>query len=192
MNHMSPQKIQKAFTQILRQSQKTVPFSKMRKQHKYRNELLLFKRFYTLMSSLRLKGMRKGLDVGCSHGSCAVLGKLMGIEVIGIEKSPSKYEFTSHAYLKTLGLNFFYLDDSYPWQFEANEFGFIIALFSLNKEWKYIDCDQHIKELSRITRPRGMWVIEPKRMRKYTQTSGPVLEKNIQVIGDGKACRVKL
>lgn len=123
---------------------------------------------------------KKGLDFGCGMGFCSVLGRIAGIEIVGLDiptvggekrnkkgirpDGPSPY-LSVQKNLQKMGYPIVIADtNEYPWDFKDDEFEFVIAWFSLTKQhmnkenWSI---DDRVAELVRITKPSGRWMLYP-------------------------------
>jgi len=153
---------------------------------KYRNQKRNYERHITPLKRIRSLGLSKGLDFGCGLGSSCVLGKMMQLDITGIdipstgikrnrgtgimEKVPeleSRY-LPVQTHLISLGYPIQIMDTTQtPWEcFEDQEFEFILCLWSINKQFmnrEDWDLEDRIKEMVRITDKKGTWFIRPER-----------------------------
>jgi len=135
---------------------------------KYRDYEGNFKRFANPVLKAHDDGYKTGLDFGCGVGGCCVVGSLLGLKMTGVdipeaEGKPSPYLSLQHRMQKNYSI---VLCDTteYPWEFEDNQFDFIVLYFSLNKEFMHedkLDFQKRLDELVRITRKGGAWYIWP-------------------------------
>lgn len=163
---------------------------------KYKNPELLFERFYNILHKLKKAGKIAGLDFGCAHCACALLGNIMGMKVVSMDRHQNLY-MAIHNKFRKQGYNVVHHTASEtPWSmFSDNEFDFIIGVFSFNKTFRKLDIylkNSIIEELIRITKPSGRWIIEPKYtygfMNKYLLSSS---HKNITCERNKDVCRIK-
>ena len=125
--------------------------------HKYRDLKLLYKRLIVDINFINKKKIRKVLDFGCGVGGSVVLGKLQGLEIVGIDID------RRNKVLKNLASSGYPIQvfntRKFPWkQFEDNEFDGILSYNAINdRSIKFRK--SLIQELSRITNRRGIWII---------------------------------
>ena len=151
------------------------------KYKKYLNLKKNFDRTNKQIKSLVANGHTYGLDFGCGVGFGLVLGKLHGIEIVGLDiphysganpvydakGGPSPF-ISSQNKLKELGYTVVLRDTmEFPWnEFKDDQFEFVMSFFSITKhfgndghEW---DWEKRLEELKRVTKSTGTWYIGPK------------------------------
>ncbi len=167
------------FASVIKQAMKMSDISKV--PTKYLSPKKNYKRSSGLIKAARELKYSRGLDFGCGMGFCTVLGKLSDIDVVGLDiptvggmkrnkkgrrpSGPSPY-LSMQTSLQELGYPLIITDtNQFPWDFEDDEFDFVIAWFSLTKQhmdqdaW---DIKERLTEMVRITRPSGHWFVHPK------------------------------
>lgn len=135
---------------------------------KYRNFDDNFKRLVSPITKACDDGHTVGLDFGCGIGGCCVLGHLMGLKMTGIdipeaEGKPSPY-LSLQTELNSQGYPIVMADtNEYPWEFDDDQFDFVILYFSINKEFMHSELgfERRLEELLRITKKDGSWYIWP-------------------------------
>lgn len=118
----------------------------------------------------------KGLDFGCAIGAPLVLGKLLGLDVIGVDVPYFDDRGSKSCYLDVqnqLAVSGYHVHifdtGQFPWtQFEDNTFDFVLTYMSFDKDFtKTHNGENHrdprIKEFLRILKPGGWWIVFPKR-----------------------------
>lgn len=167
---------------------------------KYLSPKKNFKRCSGLIKTARELDYSRGLDFGCGMGFCTVLGKLFGIDVVGLDiptvggmkrnkkgrrPSGSSPYLSIQTSLQQLGYPMVIADtNKFPWDFEDDEFDFIIAWFSLTKqhmdkdEWSV---EERLSEMVRITKKSGHWFVHPKNHVNVVNRSG-INSKSIKVV----------
>lgn len=151
------------------------------KYTKYLNVEKNFKRMNKQIQSLVREGHTYGIDFGCGVGFSLVLGKLYGIDIVGIDiahysgenpvydhDGPSPF-LTSQHRLKDLGYSVILRDTlEFPWtELKDDQFEFVMSFFSVTKNFgdkdNKWDWKRRLEELQRITKPAGDWYIGPKK-----------------------------
>lgn len=168
--------------------------------NKYMSPKKNYNRSFNLIKAARELQYTKGLDFGCGMGFCTVLGKITNIEVVGLDiptvggmkrnkkgmrPSGSSPYLSMQKNLQSLGYPIVIADTNrFPWDFEDNEFDFIVAWFSLTKqhmdkeEWSMND---RLAEMVRITKSGGHWFVHPKSHVNVVNRSG-LNSKSIKVV----------
>lgn len=146
---------------------------------KYINSKKLYDRFVPVMEAVRGYDLNKGVDFGCGVGAATVLGRLMGVEITGIDipeytTGPNPYSVV-HQNLVKAGYPIKIFDTSqYPWDFAPNSFQFLLGFCAIGKDTSPNNVkdkdnmqqsdwvNDRLSELVRITRRKGIWFLGPK------------------------------
>ena len=165
---------------------------------KYHNLKTMFIRFYGKLCNIKQDGGMKGLDFGCGCAAASVIGKLIGLDITGLDVTVNRY-LKIQAILRNLGHSITTRNtDVFPWdEFKDNEFDFVCSHWGitmqllgevnpLNSTGERQPCfDERYKELIRITKPNGVWYVTPERNIE-------VVQKAFAVIKDTKSIRLEL
>jgi SAM-dependent methyltransferase len=148
---------------------------------KYHDLQTLFKRFYKPLRNLKKLGLKRGLDFGCGTCGAVVVGKLLGIEIVGLDLDFQRedvpggegeccYKLVQDK-LREQGFPIVNRNTNrFPWkEFKASEFDFVLSYYGLNKnfaearpgDYKGKLLDRRWQELARVTAPKGLWVLYP-------------------------------
>jgi len=174
--------IEQAFYSIMKdvyteQNLQTIP-------QKYHDLFNMFGRFYPLINYISQSGLKRGLDFGCGCAITVVLGKLMGLDITGIDThdSGSKSRNSYRKICKGLSVpdciytgiqndlrakGYIIINRNtgdFPWsEFKDDAFEFMCSYWGLNTNHSDKECDFKLRyqELIRITKPKGIWYIWP-------------------------------
>lgn len=148
-----------------------------------------YSKFAPVLRRIKRHGGR-GLDFGCATGVCSILGRLSGIDVVGVDvekhlDQPSpyldfQYKLQQNDYdIRLMDTNI------YPWAgFQDNEFDFMIFSNVIVKDYvnnRRVLKDakgmvSRIKELTRISKPGCQWYVYPNKhvrgIKKYAKIYG--------------------
>lgn len=128
--------------------------------NKYLNPKKNWERYAKPIKRAKKAGMMKGLDFGCGCVGSPIMGKILEIEIVGIDipyglddskegnrnrgglnANKIKNNVSVHVPMQNkmnkMGYKILIEDtNNYPWTyFQDNEFDFILAYFALSKEW---------------------------------------------------------
>ncbi len=146
---------------------------------KYTNVKRNYDRISKIIGRAKKLNLTRGLDFGCAMCFCTVLGQLSGLNVTGVDipsvgglkpngrlrrNRVSPYLSIQENFQK-IGYPIKIMDTTkFPWDFQDNEFEFIVMWYSFNKQqmesgsWNLED---RARELSRITKINGHWMVHP-------------------------------
>lgn len=181
----------KDFDSIYKKVFRTVDASRLPK--KYLDTNLLYNRFFNRLKDIKESGLTTGIDFGCGVGGTSVLGRLMGLEIYGLDIPYVVYAEGSDNYvrkeginplslvqneLKKIGYNMVVRDTSvYPWdEFVDDQFEFLLSFNSLDDDYSSNSEKDHISfkrknminrmnEILRITKKDSLWMVGT--TRKY-------------------------
>jgi 2-polyprenyl-3-methyl-5-hydroxy-6-metoxy-1,4-benzoquinol methylase len=141
-------------------------------EDRFKNAEMLWHRYSRVIEHAKSMGYKKGLDFG--PGSCPglIAGKLLGVDVSGIDIPicrglPNRFH-TIHQHAIQKGFNLTICDtDLYPWAFDSDSFDFVLCFDALFVDWKqHIDwkvdpsrCLSRINEMLRILKNGGGFYI---------------------------------
>ena len=137
-----------------------------------------YRRLFPLVSLAKQHGYKNGLDFGCASCFVSIIGRLEGLEIAGIDipyiKEGKSSYISLQKYMASIGYRIIIRDTTVlPWnEFKDNEFEFIIASWSISKDFKRVGFNKkdRLSELIRITNYNGSWIISPlNHYRKLTQ-----------------------
>lgn len=187
---MSEAAIKKEFTEILRKVY--TPENLRMVDKKYHSIDYMFRRFYPILRRAKALGLDYGLDFGCGCAATLVLGRLMGVYLIGADLLYQSdralggvgdccYKGIQDS-LRGLGYEIINFDtNQYPWAFFASDsFRFVLSYWSLAMPpgWSAgyegrtgEGLCARWAELSRITMPGGCWFVHPTRYAEKVKAS---------------------
>ncbi len=102
---------------------------------------------------------RRGLDVGCAHGSLTVLAPGYKLEVVGLDINFRPVYVSTQTKLQEMGYPIVMYSELPLSMFKNDEFDFIVMRKSKCK--RMLDQDR-IAELARILKNSGIWYIGPR------------------------------
>lgn len=152
---------------------------------KYRDIDTNYRRFSKPVMKAVRNGFKLGLDFGCGTSGCEVIGRLLGVHIIGMDipvadGKESPYVPLQRA-LQRRGYNIILRDTTlYPWDFRDDNFDFVILYFSLNKEFMHEDTfnlQLRLAELMRVTKNGGKWFVWPRAHHKILLLRQPEFDK---------------
>jgi len=151
---------------------------------KYLNQRTNFNRHIKTIQAIQKMKMFKGLDFGSGLCSCLVIGKLLKLDISGLDIPNTPY-LPVQKKLISMGHKIHIMDTTqFPWtDFKDDEFEFITFFYSINKQFlnnEKWSMEDRLKELSRITKKDGAWFIYPSRHLNLFNRY-PKLVKNINI-----------
>jgi len=168
----------KQFDKIYKDIYSSLDTSKL--PEKYLNIKQLYNRFLNRLEMIKNKGLVSGLDFGCGVGGTSVLGKLMGLDIWGLDipyfdKRHSQGEINPYFIVqkeKKMGYNMINMDTSiFPWgEFRDDQFQFLLAFNSLDDDYSSNHNTNHVSfkrrsminrmsEILRIMHKDSIWLV---------------------------------
>lgn len=132
---------------------------------KFKDIKLCYKRANDRLKIIRRYDVKRGIDMGCADSSMLILGKMMGINIEGVDYEKCPYRYMQQ-YLATKGFKVHpvALDDA-EYKFLEGEFDFIVTCGVIAAIARNIKGDQtaglekRILNLLAKIRPGGYWFI---------------------------------
>ncbi len=180
----------------------------VRVPEKYHNLNALYQRFLPLLNRIKDAGFKRGLDFGCGMSVPTVLGRLLGLNIVGLDLDyqiesdvvPGGGGECSYSVVqrRLVGMGFPITNwdtNKTPYPFQDDSFDFICAYWGAGMPPTYVaapsDCRTtrqavalRAVEFVRVTRPNGMWFLHPVRdWRLFAQSEAFVAStKGIVVV----------
>lgn len=149
----------------------------MHKKHK--SAKFSFCKFYPIVSKMKEMGYQTGIDFGCGNCSTIILGKILGVNVEGVDipeykKMVNFYNSLQNTCIKE-GYKIHFVDsENFP--FIENSIDFVLSYLSINEDYSKNDKVNHMhpratkfisrmEKLLKFIRPKGMMYVGP--IKKY-------------------------
>lgn len=121
-----------------------------------------FSKFFPVVFKMKTLGYSEGADFGCGNGSVLMLGKILGVDIEGVDipaysKGRKNFYFSLQNNMNKLGYKIHHVKDNiYP--FQPDSLGFITSYLSINDDYSEDVTENHMSSASDrfITRMKNL------------------------------------